>query len=235
MGHFIYMYEIDVSTIGDFLVTLWEIIKGVLSFDADAYLAVLNQDGGGRIALVVLFIGTLSLSIGQSVVLFANRVGRRRFILSLGLSATLLVIGVFIWTTAVWLLAATLFNAHQSFQAVFIVVALSYAPLIYGFLVLLPYLGNIIYVVLRIWILLVLLIAVQALFGFGWFEAVLCSFLGWVILELIVRIPAITAVERWLWRVFTGKDDLEDTQDIVTEFVQSVHDSAEEWEEEDNE
>jgi hypothetical protein len=229
------MYEIDVSTISGFLLSLWAIITGVLSFDADAYIAVLTQDGGGWMALAVLFVSTLSLSVGQSVVLFANRVGRRRFVLSLALSALLLIVGVYIWTTAVWLLAATLFNAHQSFRAVFIVVALSYAPLIYGFLVLLPYLGNLIYTVLRVWILLVLLIAVQALFGFSWFEAVLCSFLGWLVLELIVRIPMITAVEGWLWRVFSGKDELEDTDDIVSEFVQSIRASAQEWEDEDNE
>ena len=227
------MYEIDVSSIGSFLVTLGEIIKGVLSFDSNAYLAVLQQPGGGRIAVAVLFLSTLSLSLGQSVVLFANRVGRRRFVLSLGLSATLLFVGVFIWTTAVWLIADTLFNTTQSFSAVFIVVALSYAPLLYGFLVLLPYLGNIIYIVLRVWIMLVLLIAVHALFGFSWFAAVVCSLLGWFILELIVRIPAITAVERWLWRLFSGKYEMEDTHDIVTEFVQSVRTSAEEWEEED--
>ena len=230
------MYEFDVSTIGGFLAALWAVIKGVLAFDADAYIAVLTQDGGERIALAVLFLSTFSLSIGQSVVLFANRVRRRRFVLSLMLSATLLVIGVFIWATAVWLLAATIFDARQSFRAVFIVVALSYAPLLYGFLVLLPYLGNIIYVVLRIWILLVLLVAVQALFGFGWFEAVVCSLLGWFMLELIVRIPAITAVEHWLWRVTSGKEDLEDTHDIVAEFMESVRESAEDWEEEgDNE
>ncbi len=228
------MYEIDVSTLGGFIVTLWEIIRGVLSFDANAYLAVLSQEGGGRISLSVLFLSTLSISLGQSVVLFANRVGRRRFIMSLILSAILLIIGVYIWTTAVWLLSATLFDSHQSFQTVFIVVALSYAPLIYGCLVLLPYLGNIIYMVLRVWIFLVLLMAVQALFGFSLFDAILCSFLGWVILELIVRIPAITAVEHWLWRVFSGKEELGETQDIVAEFVQSVRQSAQKWEEEDD-
>jgi hypothetical protein len=47
-----------------------------------------------------------------------------------------------------------------------------------------------------------------------------------------VRIPAITAVEQWLWRVFSGKENLADTQDIVTEFVQSVRKSAEAWEDE---
>lgn len=229
------MYQIDLSSISDFLVSLWQIITGVLSFDADAYIAVLTQPGGGRMAVAVLFVSTLSLSVGQSVVLFANRVGRRRFVLSLLLSATLLVVGVYIWTTAVWLLAATLFAADQSFSNVFIVVALSYAPLVYGFLVLLPYLGNIIYILLRIWILLVLLLAVQALFGFGLFAAIICSFMGWVILELIVRIPLITAVEQWLWRLFSGKDSLAPTQDIVTEFVQSVRASAQNWEGEEEE
>ncbi|MBE2222078.1 MAG: hypothetical protein IAF02_11075 [Anaerolineae bacterium] len=229
------MYQIDVSTISGFLVSLWAIITGVLSFDADAYIAVLTQDGGGRMALAVLFVSTLSLSIGQSVVLFANRVGRRRFVLSLMLSATLLVIGVYIWATAVWLLAALVFDAYQSFRNVFIVVSLSYAPLVYGFLVLLPYLGNIIYMILRVWIFLVLLMAVQALFRFGWFDAILCSVLGWFVLELIVRIPMITAVEQWLWRLFSGKKALAETHDIVTEFVQSVRTSAQAWEDEDAE
>lgn len=226
------MSNFDVSTIGGFLATLWAVIQGVLSFDPDVYVAVLTQDGGGRMAVAVLFLSTLSLSIGQSVVLFANRVGRRRFVLSLLLSATLLVVGVFIWTTAVWLAAITLFNSQQSFSNVFIVVALSYAPLLYGFLVLLPYLGNIVYIVLRVWILLVLLMAVHALFGFSWFAAVACTLLGWLILELVVRMPAITAVENWLWRITSGKAELAETHDIVTEFVQSVRLSAQAWEEE---
>jgi hypothetical protein len=228
------MYEIDVSTISGFLAALWAVINGILSFDAEAYIAVLSQDGGGRIALAILFLSTLSLSIGQSVVLFVNRVSRRRFILSLVLSATLLMIGVFIWATAVWLLAETIFDAHQPFRNIFIVVALSYAPLLYGILVLIPYLGSIIYVVLRVWILLVLLLAVQAFFGFGWFPAIVCSLLGWFILELVVRFPAITAVEQWLWRMTSGKEELEETQNIVEEFVQSVRLSAEAWEDEDN-
>ena len=228
------MYEFDTSTIVGFVTAVWSTIQGVLSFDPDAYLAVLKHDNGGQIAVAALFVSTLSLSVGQSVVLFANRVRRRRFLFSLLLSAVLLVVGVFIWALAVWLLAGFLFGSQQSFSTVFIVVALSYAPLVYGFLVLLPYLGNIIYAILRIWIMLVLLLAVQALFGLALWEAVLCSLFGWVILELVVRIPAITAVEQWLWRITSGKDDLVGTEDLVEEFIRSVRQSAEAWEEEDH-
>ncbi|MCZ7667812.1 MAG: hypothetical protein M5U34_11655 [Chloroflexi bacterium] len=226
------MYNFDVSTLSGFLAALWVVINGVLFFNADIYLVVLTEDGGGRLSLAVLFLGTLSLSIGQSVVLFANRVNRRRFVLSLLLSAALLVVGVYLWATAVWLLATFLFGGQQSFRNVFIVVALSYAPLLYGFLVLLPYLGNIIYMALRIWILLILLMAVQALFAFGWFEAIVCSLLGWLILELIVRLPMITAVERWLWRITSGKYEMVDTEDIVTEFADRMRQSVQAWENE---
>jgi hypothetical protein len=228
------LYEFDTSTIVGFVTAVWAVIQGVLSFDPDAYLAVLKYDNGGQIAVAALFVSTLSLSVGQSVVLFANRVRRRRFLFSLLLSAVLLIVGVFIWTAAVWGLAGTLFGSRQSFSTVFIVVALSYAPLIYGFLVLLPYLGNIIYVVLRIWIMLVLLLAVQALFGLALWQAVLCGLFGWVVLELIVRVPAITAVEQWLWRITSGKDEMVGTEDLVAEFIQSVRHSAEAWEEENH-
>lgn len=131
------MYQFDLTTIGGFLASLWALIQGVLSLDPQAYNAALTQEGGGRLSLAVLFVAGVSITIGQSVVLFANRLPRRRFIVSLVLSSLLLLVGVLFWAASVWVLATYVFGAERSLRLVMIVVSLSYAPMLYGVFVLL--------------------------------------------------------------------------------------------------
>jgi hypothetical protein len=216
------MYDFDLTTIGGFLTSLWALIQGILALDGQAYVAVLTQEGGGRLSFAVLFLAALSITVGQSVVLFANQVRRSRFAISLILSTTLLIAGVLFWSLTVWLLATNLFGSEQSLRNTIIVVSLSYAPLLYGFLVLLPYLGNILYVVLRIWILLNLLLAITAVFNLSLWAALACGLLGWLALEAITRLPVIVNMEAWLWRLIADKRELRTTDEIVDSFVEEL-------------
>lgn len=201
---------------------MWALIRGVLSLDPNAYIAALTQAGGGRLSVAVLFTAGLSITLGQSVVLFANRVPRRRFVFSLILSSSLLLVGVFFWAATVWLLATYLFGAQQSIRNVLIVVSLSYAPMVYGVFVLLPYLGNVIDIFLRIWILVAVVGAVMVIFPLTFWQALVCCLLGWVFLELAARFPLVTAVESWLWRITTGASEMRTTEDVVDRFVQEM-------------
>jgi hypothetical protein len=216
------MYTFDLTTISGFLSSLWALLWGVLSFDPDAYLAALTQTGGARLSVAVLFLAGISLTLGRSVVLFANRVGHRRFFLSLVLSALLLVAGVLFWAATVQLLASYLFGTQQSFRSVLIVVSLSYAPLIYGVFILLPYLGRPLDFILHIWILLNVIGAVMAILPLGLWQALLCCLLGWAVLELVTRLPVVTAVQSGLWRLTTGVPELLTTEVAVEGFVQEL-------------
>lgn len=214
------MYEFDLSTLSGVLASLWALMRGALVLDPNAYAAALTQDGGGRLSLAVLFVAGLSITLGRSVVLFANRVSRRRFVVSLVLSSLLLLAGVLFWAVTVWLLATYLFGAQQTVRNLFIVVSLSYAPLAYGIFVLLPYLGNIVDVLLRIWILISLVVAVMVVFPLSLVPALICCLLGWVFLELVSRFSLVMAIEARLWRLVSGAPYLLPTEEVVESFVQ---------------
>ncbi|MBK8987790.1 MAG: hypothetical protein IPM39_17265 [Chloroflexi bacterium] len=216
------MYQFDLTTVGGFLASLWGLMRGVLSLDPAAYQAALAQTGGARLSVAALFVSGLSITLGQSVVLFANRIPRRRFVFSLALSSLLLLVGVLFWAATVWLLAAYLFGAQQPFRSVLIVVSLSYAPLLYGVLVLLPYLGGIIDILLRVWIVVGVVAAVMVIFPLAFWQAVVCCLLGWLFLELATRFPLVTAVESYLWRITAGAPELLSTADAVDSFVQDL-------------
>jgi hypothetical protein len=216
------MYTFDLTTIQGFLTSLWALLWGALSLDPDAYQSALDQKGGARLSLAVLFLAGLSITFGRSVILFANRVPRRRFFLSLVLSSLLLIAGVFFWAATVWLLATYLFGVKEPFRSVLIVVSLSYAPMIYGVFVLLPYLGTPVDIGLRIWILIGVVVAVYTLLPLALWQALLCCLLGWVALEWVVRLPLVTAVESGLWRLTTGVPEILSTEDMVESFIQEI-------------
>jgi len=222
------MVEHEIDTLGGLLSATWELTTQVLRLNPKAYEAILAVPDGWRLAVSILIIAGLSYTLGQSVVLFANRVNRSHFIFSLAVSALTLAISVAFWAFSIWFLAETLFGARQSFGAVMIAVAISFAPYLFGFLILLPYLGNIIFYVLRIWVFLAVVVGGAVTFQLGFFEALVCSALGWTILELLTRIPIlrIKSLDSWLWRVTTGTDHQLQTDEIVNLYVDEERSSA---------
>ncbi len=70
------------------LPSLTEIIRQALRLEPAIYAAIQRAPEGIWLALVVVVLAALSESVGQSIILFVNRVRPRRFILAL-LIATL--------------------------------------------------------------------------------------------------------------------------------------------------
>ncbi len=220
------MLESDMTTLAGFLDTIWMLIREILKLNPAAFKAALATADSGQLGLAILALAELSMVIGQSVILFANRITRGRFIFSLLMSALGLVIGVIFWAFTIWILSSWLFDQQRPFTSVLLVVSLSHVPLLFGFLILLPYLGNIIHAILRIWTLLALLTGVMVLFDYNLVTAIICAFLGWLIIELINRLQVTQAIDKWLWHIITGTPKQRDTQEIVDEFVAGVRASA---------
>jgi hypothetical protein len=215
----------------DFLTTLWSVLGGLLRLNPGAYQIALQSPDSLRLGLTVLLLGGLSITLGQSVVLFVNRVSRSRFALSLVASALLMVAGVALWALSIWVIASFVLNEQQPFSQVLTAVALSYAPFLFGFLVLLPYLGNILDHILHIWVFLGTLVGIAVLFGFSLWQALLCCLLGWVLVEVISRFAtrAIEAAEDWVWRVSTGTPAEQETEALIEAFVRQAREESGEW------
>lgn len=190
----------------------------------EAATALLDLSEPVHLSLLILFLSGLSLTVGESIVLFANQVSWPRFVLSVVLSATLLMLSVVLWAGSIWVIAGLLFQAERPFGDLLIIVSFSYAPLMLGFLVLLPYLGNIILHLLNIWTFLATLAAVAFVYQFGFWQALTCTALGWVSLELLTRLPVvnISRLDSLLWRLSTGKPRALSVEDIVEQYVRQA-------------
>ncbi len=208
------MYEFDLAVVGGFLTALWDVVVGVLKLDPEVFSAVINFQSGWTIALAILFLAGLSDMLGQSVVLFANRVTPRRFLVSLFISGLVLVFSALVWAVSIWLVVIFIFGLQGRLSRIMILVALSYAPLLLSFLSLLPYLGNTIYQAVRVWSLLALVVGVKAIAGALFWQGIIACLLGWLFVQFIIHMPflRIKAVDAWLWQVMSGTKERLDTQ-----------------------
>jgi hypothetical protein len=208
------MYDLDLSSIGGFLQAMWDVAGGVMRLDPAVFRAVVSTLGGGWVALAIAFVAGISDMVGQSVVLFANRVSPRRFGFSVVASALVLIVSIFFYAFSIWLIVKFVFFLPGRFGLILILVALSYAPIVFSFASLLPYLGNFIYQAVRIWSLLALVVGVRAVAGAVFWQGILACLLGWLFIQFIVHMPLlrIKAIDAWLWRVMTGTKDRLDTQ-----------------------
>jgi hypothetical protein len=163
---------------------MFQLIQALLSANTDTIQALL-ADPGGRVTLQIVVFAGLSESLGHSVILFANRVRPRRFVLSLLLSVVTYVGGFFTWVPSIWAVASLLFNRPESLRDVAAAVSLSYIPLLLGFLTLLPYFGDPIikglYLLTNIILISTLSIALQISHS----QALVCTLFGAVAILLV--------------------------------------------------
>jgi len=166
--------------------TVLDVIIAFLTGRTAALEAILTSPGLPVIPLQIVALAGLSESIGQSAILFANRVTPRRFIISLFVSAVIYVGGFFMWVFSITVVARVLFAQTDVTGAVGVAVSLSYVPLLFSFLTFLPYLGSPIIKGLYLWAFLAQVAELRFALGLNHAQAVMCS-MGGALFILIIR------------------------------------------------
>lgn len=128
----------------------------------------------------IVFLAGASTLLGESAVLFINRVRRGRFVISLIANGIVFLISYAVWGVTVYLIGRILFSANPPAGDFIRMVGLSTAPLVFGFFILIPWMGPFIAKVLNIWSLVILIVIVEYEFKIGFWPAVLCVGLGWL-------------------------------------------------------
>jgi len=165
-----------------------DLIQGALALDPEAFQALLGPDAAHqRLGLAVVYLAGLSMALGQSVALFAERVSPRRFASTLAVQAGLFLAAFLVWALSVWWVARVGFDAARPLRDVVAVVGLAYAPQLFGVLVLVPYFGGPLQAALSVWTLLATLVAASAVFGLTLGQAVACAAGGWLLSQLLQR------------------------------------------------
>ncbi|WP_088888805.1 CAAX protease [Leptolyngbya ohadii] len=164
---------------------LFELMGGAFSLSQAAFRAIVNLPNGHRFALVVVLAAGLSLGIGQSVILFVNRIKPLRFCLSLLLNAILFAFGFLFLVFSTWLIGLLPGFARVPWGDLVDTLGLSYTPLLFSFLGAMPYLGVPILNLLSVWHLLAMVTGISAIAGVGSANAFTHVVLGWVVLQLL--------------------------------------------------
>lgn len=157
-----------------------ELLGGAFALDSEVFQQITLLPNGLWLALLVVLLAELSLGVGQSIILFINRVKPARFLFSLALNAILFTIGFLFLVFSTWLITLLPWSVSVPFSTLVLVLGLAYAPLLFSFLGALPYLGVPILNLLSVWRLLALVVGFSAVtnttlsiaFGyvaFGWF------------------------------------------------------------------
>jgi hypothetical protein len=167
-----------------FVPELWQLLGGVLELRGDAYLQALSLEGSVFAALAIVLAAGLSEALGQSIVLFANRVKPARFIFSLLVDAVLFTFGYGFVVLSTWTVCRLPGAPHIAFRNLALVLAMSYAPMLFAFLGALPYLGSRLLGALRVWHFLAMVMGVAAVGRIDVFAAATYVWLGWLVMVL---------------------------------------------------
>lgn len=165
----------------DYLTLLVRTIAHTLQFDQTVFQPVTGVWLGLAVATGVAFLSGMSLLIGQSVVLFANRVRPPRFLASLLLNGLLYVGNLLVWAWAIRLAARFLLDLHIGIEESVVLMFLSAAPMIWGFLILMPYLGPLIERLLNVWSFLITYQLVVLAYSIDWWRALWIVGAGWLL------------------------------------------------------
>lgn len=170
----------------DYLTLLARTIVQTLQFHTEIFPIV--QDGWRGVAVTVgiAFLGGVSLLVGQSVILFVNRVRPPRFVASLLLNGVLYIGNLLIWAWAIRIAARLTLDLHISPDASLVLMLLTAAPLLFGFLILMPYLGPLVERLLNVWSFLLTYQLVAVSYRIDWWHTLWIVGSGWL-LTLLLR------------------------------------------------
>lgn len=214
----------------EFLRYVWLGITRSMALDVRVAEIVAQYPQTGLVTLTIAILGGAGLLLGQSVILFVNRVRPTRFALSLLLNGLIFSISLLIWGIAIWAIGRFLFPAEPALTIVLRLVALSAAPYVFGFLVLIPYLGEFVYRVLSVWSSVIAAGVTAYSFRVEWWPAFLVVGLSWLAIWALsntIGRPVLMLRNR-LWRAAAGTRMDATVADILSQFAAPEADPSKE-------
>jgi hypothetical protein len=204
--------------IAKFLESVGRALWGVWTLDTDNTRWLADDPNASWVAITIAILAGASTLLGNSVVLFLNRVRGVRFALSLlfnGLGfVALYAVQALIIAVVGYLVTGERLDVGMSTWAVL----LATAPLVFGFFELVPYLGPGIARLLQAWGLIALWVIVEVLYQVDHWTALLIVGVGWGAMQLVSWLLSrpMAALGRAVWRLITGLPTMVTAQDLLS-------------------
>lgn len=171
----------------EFLSQLGGVIASALLVEATLLQQLASYPHATLLVAVVALLATLSLLLGQSLLLFVNRIARQRFVATLLLNGLFYLAGLVTWGGTIWLVGSVLLPERVALLHLTRLMLLSTAPLILGVLILVPYAGPAIARVLHVWSLFIVLRVLSFEYGTSLLTTLLLIGGGWLLMWLFTN------------------------------------------------
>lgn len=172
--------------IGEFISLVWQVFWRAIVLDEELLQAAMAVPAGraGWVIATIMFLAGVSLLLGQSMVLFLNKVTPRRFVLSLTLNGVFFFFGLLLWAGFIWLVGRA-FGHTVPLNVVARMVGLGSAPYIFSLFTLIPYAGPFLGRVVAVWSFLVTLGMVRFTYQTSLLIALIVVGVGWVVMVML--------------------------------------------------
>ena len=176
--------------LGTYFSGLFELIRRAYRLDPAALAWVRDHPYSIWLTVGVAMLAGISVMLGHAVVLLLNRITGWRFALGLLLSAVWLVILLVFESVVLWGLGSWAGGNPVPYLTVLSGVLLSTAPQIWGFLVLMPYLGTAVGRFLSAWSAVVLWAVTAGTFSVSRWSALALVTMAWLAMHLMSTLSA---------------------------------------------
>ena len=209
-----------IRTLPSYIALLWQTIGQALRLDP----IFMGASEAGPIPFSVMLgiaiLGGISLLLGQSVILFVNRVRPTRFVASLLLNGVLYAGGLVVWAGAIRLtgriIAGIEIPAIDAVRITFV----SAAPMVLGFLILMPYIGPLVSRILSVWEFVIVYRLVAFHYQTDWWLVLLIVSIGWLVYVIVSNTIGwpIVALTRRVQKWVAGSNLDDSSSDILMQF-----------------
>lgn len=204
-----------------YLAYLWGALTHALALDPAVFQFVESYPQSAWVVAGIVFLAGVSTLLGHSAVLFINRVRKSRFVISLIVNGFVYIVSYVVWGFVVWLAGYLLFDVNPPLTQFVRIMGLSTAPLVFGFFILIPWMGPFVGKVLNIWSFLILLAIVEFQFQIGFWGALIVVGLGWLASLAINNTIGrpVVALRNRMSRMITGSSLDASAEDILLHFA----------------
>lgn len=210
--------------------TLLRVVGQVLRLDPQVFSTMRGAEAITGISLGVLLVAGLMRVLGQSIVLFANRVRPIGFAVRILASTLEFILNVLVMGVLVWLIMRFIRpDANLALGEVLRTIPLAYAPYWLGALVLMPYLGVWIERGLKVYVFLVLVVAFRGAFNAPFLSALIGALIAWftvLFLDSLLSWPLTPTTENISRALAGGKEIGDDIYQEVYRIYASASESA---------
>ena len=205
------------ALIGNF----FELVGGALTLNGEVLLAARDAPRAYLAAVIMALAAGVSLSLGQCVVLFANRVPPGRFTATVIAGALVYGARLLLWTVAIWVVGVISPRYALPLDTIFLAVCFGQAPQLFGFFIMIPYVGMSLRRVLDAYSLIVVVAGLRVMLDVPVLAAFFAAGLGWLLQAFVAGLleRPLAGVRAWMWRTASGREEFESAGAIVDELM----------------